>query len=84
MRKRLDLFTSGHRTRTCDLNQSPGRATATAGLTPHNLRAKRDGEVPGLCLTWDLQRERSNGKLSCIHPRTCMDGSSKLSLVLKG
>lgn len=45
------VFTCGRKARSCDLNPALGRARAVAGLTPLNLRAKRDGQVAGLrCL----------------------------------
>lgn len=45
------VFTCGRKARSCDLNPALGRARAVAGLTPLNLRAKRDEQVAGLrCL----------------------------------
>lgn len=40
--KRLLLVPCGHRPRSGDVNQALGGATVEAGLTPLNLRARRD------------------------------------------
>lgn len=76
----LDLFTCGRGARSCDLNPALGRATAVAGLTPLNLRAKRDGQVAGLrCLGPSRKTEAMASSHAYPQHRTRMGGFSRLS-----
>lgn len=63
MRRGLDLFTCGHRTRSCDLNQALVRVTAAAGVALLHLGAKRDGTCLASVQPGAFEEDGSSGKL---------------------
>lgn len=67
-RRGRDLLTWSHRARSCDLNQALGGATAVAGVTPLDLRAKRDAKCPASAQPGTLEKDRSTGKSSHAYP----------------